>query len=69
LVSWGPFEVGIAGPDGAIGALTAWDKSALSARALSSGARMASAGSAACSLRVFFYLRIGRTDDAIGLLR
>lgn len=68
ITRWGPLEVGVAGPEGAIGTLTAWNSNTLSARALSSGARMASAGST-CSMRIFFYLRIGRTDDAISVLR
>lgn len=64
----GILEVGVAGPDGSIDAATAWNRNALATRALSSGARMASAGPT-CAMRVYLYLRIGRTDEAVSVLR
>lgn len=68
VTRWGPFEVGVAGPDGAFDMLTAWDNHSLSVRAMSSGARLASAGRS-CATRIYFYVRIGRTDDAVSVLR
>jgi len=68
MYQWGPIEVGVAGPDGSFDARTSWTRHALAENAMASGARMASRGPS-CSTRVYLYLRLGRTDDAVSVLR
>jgi len=65
---WGVIEVGVAGPDGSFDARTTWSGHALGDNAMASGARMASRGPT-CSTRVYLYVRLGRTDDAVSVLR